>query len=68
MTTPTYMSRFGSIIRKRHEDESGATATEYLVLLILVACFVIAVVKQFGSTVSKKIDTANDAVRKELVF
>lgn len=51
-----------------HRDESGATATEYIILLILIACMVIAIVKLYGSTASKKYDTANDAVRKEVTF
>jgi len=45
-----------------NNDESGATATEYIILLILVACFVIAAVKMFGSTVSGKFDLANTAI------
>ncbi len=45
-----------------NNDESGATATEYIILLILVACFVIAAVKMFGSTVSGKFGEANTAV------
>jgi pilus assembly protein Flp/PilA len=45
-----------------NNDESGATATEYIILLILVACFVIAAVKMFGSTVSSKFGEANTAV------
>ena len=51
-----------------HNDESGATATEYIILLILIACFVIAVVKLFGSTVSEKFNNANTAVATDLVF
>ena len=51
-----------------NRDESGATATEYILLLILIACFVIAVVKLFGATVSTKFDVANDIVRRDLVF
>lgn len=51
-----------------HHDESGATATEYIILLILIACFVIAIVKMFGSTVSSKFDDANTGVRDQLQF
>lgn len=51
-----------------HADESGATATEYIVLLILVACFIIAIVKVFGNTVSDKYTAANDLVLKEVRF
>lgn len=49
-------------------DESGATATEYIILLILIACMVIAIVKLYGSTVSQKYKTANDTVRKEVTI
>ena len=51
-----------------HNDEDGATATEYIILLILVACFVIAIVKLFGGTVSSKFNDANTAVTDEVTF
>lgn len=51
-----------------HNDESGATATEYIILLVLIACFCIAVVKTFGSTVSSKFDAANTEVRDKVTF
>jgi len=51
-----------------HEDEDGATATEYIILLILVACFVIAIVKLFGSTVSEKYGKAQKGVKKSVKF
>ncbi|QED27509.1 Flp family type IVb pilin [Microvenator marinus] len=51
-----------------HSDEDGATATEYIILLILIACFVIAIVKLFGNTVSEKFNDANDAVVSEVTF
>jgi len=49
-------------------DESGATATEYLVLLILIACFVIYVVKVFGDTLKHKYANATNAIERELTF
>lgn len=51
-----------------HEDESGATATEYVILLILIACFVIAIVNTFGSTVSRKFNSANEGVKSKVTF
>lgn len=51
-----------------HSDEDGATATEYIILLILIACFVIAIVKLFGNTVSEKFNNANDAVVTKVTF
>lgn len=49
-------------------DERGATATEYIILLILVACVVIAIVKAYGGTVSEKFEDSADAVRKDVKF
>jgi Flp pilus assembly pilin Flp len=51
-----------------HEDTSAATATEYIILLILIACFVIAIVKLFGTTVSKKFEAADQVVVKEVTY
>jgi Flp pilus assembly pilin Flp len=51
-----------------NNDESGATATEYIILLILIACFVIAAVKTFGGTVSSKYNEANQAVADKVTF
>ena len=56
------------LIKKFNADEDGATATEYIILLILIACFVIAIVKLFGSTVSGKFDDANQAVTDDVTF
>lgn len=36
-----------------HNDEDGATATEYVVLLVLVACFVIAIIAAFGDEINR---------------
>lgn len=51
-------------LRRFHADESGATATEYMILLILVACFIIAAVKFFGQTVEEKYQWADERVYK----
>ena len=51
-----------------HRNEDGATATEYIVLLILVACFIIAIVKVFGQTASQKVRAADEIVKKEVTF
>jgi Flp pilus assembly pilin Flp len=56
------------LFRSIHEDESGATATEYIILLILVACFIIAIVKTFGQTVEHKYADANNVVDRQLTF
>ena len=51
-----------------HNDENGATATEYIILLILIACFVIAIVQTFGSTISEKFNSANQGVQDMVKF
>lgn len=51
-----------------HHDERGATATEYIILLILIACFVIAIVKVFGETASNKFRAADEVVTKDVTF
>lgn len=48
-----------NLMMKLHNDEDGATATEYIILLILIACFVIAIVKTFGATLESKFMEAN---------
>lgn len=55
-------------LRRLHNDESGATATEYIILLVLVACVIIAVVRTFGVTVEHKYADANNAVDRDLTF
>lgn len=62
------LNRIARQIASLHEDESGATATEYIILLVLVACFCIAVVKLFGQTVSSKFGESQDAVAKLVSF
>ena len=56
------------LLMQLHTEEDGATATEYIILLILIACFVIAIVKLFGTTVSKKFSSANDKVNTQVTF
>ncbi len=56
------------LLMQLHNDEDGATATEYIILLILIACFVIAIVKLFGSTVSSKFGSAQESVQSQVSF
>jgi len=51
-----------------HADEDGAGATEYIILLILIACVVIGIVKVFGTTVRDKFDNANSHVDTQVTF
>ncbi len=55
-------------LKQLHTDEDGAGATEYIILLILIACVVISVVKLFGETISTKFDDADEVVQKEVEF
>jgi pilus assembly protein Flp/PilA len=55
-------------LKGTNADESGATATEYIILLILIACVSIAIVKVFGETVRGKFDAANQGVETEVKF
>lgn len=56
------------LLMQLHNDEDGATATEYIILLILIACFVIAIVKLFGTTVSSKFGDAQESVQTQVSF
>ena len=51
-----------------HHDEEGAGATEYIILLILIACVVIAMVQTFGKTISDKYSHAQEYVLKQVDF
>lgn len=56
------------LLTRLHRDESAVTATEYIILLILIACFIIAIVKLFGTTVSLKFSKANASVKSQVIF
>ncbi len=49
-----------------HRDESGATATEYVVLLVLVACLIIAVVASFGEQIELLYQMAVDTLWRDV--
>ncbi|QED27873.1 Flp family type IVb pilin [Microvenator marinus] len=57
-----------NILETFHNNEDGATSTEYIVLLILIACFVIGIVKVFGNTLSEKYQAADELIMKEVRF
>jgi Flp pilus assembly pilin Flp len=67
-TTEKLTDKLTSALVAFHRDDAGATATEYIILLILVACFIIAIVKVYGSTASRKYTAANEVVTKDVVF
>lgn len=56
------MQKFKNLAIALHNDEDGATATEYIILLVLIAVFVIFIVSIFGQTVNQKFREANDSV------
>ena len=58
------MDTLKTLLLALHSDEDGATATEYVVLLVLVACFVIAVVALFGDQINDLFGEAHDQVSK----
>ena len=62
------MNELKSMLLALHNDEDGAGATEYIILLILIACVVIAIVKTFGATVSTKFSDANTEVTDQVKF
>lgn len=62
------MTDLKNLLLAFHNDEDGAGATEYIILLILIACVVIAIVKVFGSTISSKFGAANSSVSTSVVF
>lgn len=62
------LAHFRARLRAFHRDCDAATATEYIILLILIACFVIAIVKLYGSTVSQKYNAADQVVQKKVTY
>ena len=62
------MNEITTLLAAFHNDEDGAGATEYILLLILIACVVIAIVKVFGQTLTEKYGAANTRVENELKF
>ncbi len=56
------------MLAKLHNDQSGATSTEYIVLLICIACFCIAVVKIYGETLENKFEWANQRIVKHVKY
>jgi len=65
MNTTTMLN---TLLLAFHNDEDGAGATEYIILLILIACVVIGIVKLFGETLETKFTAGNSKIETELVF
>lgn len=62
------MNRWMPLVRRFDGDETGATATEYMIILILIACFLIVVVKKYGEVTENKYADANNAVNRLVTF
>ena len=60
------MNNFKDMLVQFHKDEDGATATEYIILLILIACIIIAMVAAFGSVIKDKFTKAKDQVNTKV--
>jgi len=63
-----FQELFGEKLGQFHSDEDAATATEYIILLILIACFVIAIVRLYGQTLTSKIHEADVEVVTKVTF
>lgn len=53
---------------RMHQEEDAAGATEYIILLILIACVVIGIVKVYGETVSEKYEDGKEKVRRDVTY
>ena len=62
------MNNFKDMLVQFHKDEDGATATEYIILLILIACIIIAMVAAFGSVLKQKYTDAKNEVDTKVVI
>ncbi len=49
-----------------HDDERGVTATEYVVLLVLVAAVIIAIVAAFGEQIDRLYNQAVEVLRRDV--
>ena len=62
------MNRLRDMILALHEDEEAVVATEYLILLVLIACVSMVVAGVFKRTSKLKMREGNDAVRNDSQF
>lgn len=54
------------IARRFHMDVEGATATEYIIILVLVVAATVVLWKQFGKMVSSKFEGARNKIERTL--
>jgi len=55
-----------SALRRFHVDIEGATATEYIIILVLVVAATVVLWKQFGKMVSSKFESARNKIERTL--
>lgn len=48
------MTSLSNMIQAFHKEEEGATATEYVIMVVLIACFLIAIIGSFGKKIKEK--------------
>ncbi|MEM1349171.1 MAG: Flp family type IVb pilin [Myxococcota bacterium] len=60
------MNELKNLLIALRNDEGGAGATEYVILLILIACVAVGVVQVFGETVEGKFDDASESSQEEI--
>jgi len=53
-------------LRRLHGDVEGATATEYIIILVLVVAATVVLWKQFGKMISSKFQGARDKIERNL--
>ena len=56
------------MLRAFHEDEQALAATEYLLILILVACMGMAIVMTFGRTSQRKFARSSTVIGENQDF
>ena len=62
------MRRVRDMILMLHEDEEAVVATEFLLLLVLIACVSMVIAGVFKRTTKLKMREGNDAVRNDSQF
>ncbi len=56
-----------ALFKRFHEDEEGQGMTEYIIILVLIAIFVILVVKIFGKKIKGLFEQSTNALNKQVV-
>ncbi len=62
------MERWIELCRAFHEDEEAVAATEYVLLLVLIACVGMAITIQFGRTSQRKFFESGNAIGRNQDF